>query len=381
MRILIAEDAYYAGSNGQAVFARNLAEGLARAGHEVLVVTQVETAAPRYQQRNGVTLYKWPSIYARIFHPDAYLPLPVNFDLPRVFERFRPQVAHIQDHYPLTWRVAEQAQKRGIPILGTNHFLPQNIFYYFPTWLPISRERLERLLWWNMLGLYNRFDHVTTPTETAAAILRRQPIRPPVTAVSCGVDTTRFCPGPRPAPGTARFLYVGRVEPDKRLDVLVRGFAQLNRADAELEIVGKGNWHIQELKALAQQLGVAGRVRLRGYVPEADLPAAYRAADFFCMPSPVELQSIASLEAMASGLPVLAARARALPELVEHGVNGYLFEPNDPADAARGLAFLLDARPTWEQMSQASLSRARAHSLENTIRRYEGLYMTLVGRG
>lgn len=377
MRILIAEDAYYAGSNGQAVFTRNLAEGLARAGHDVLVITMVEAKAPRYQSYRGLTLYKWPSIHAPIFHPDAFLPLPLNPGLPGVFERFKPQVVHIQDHYVITRLVVAQAKKLGLPVMGTNHFLPENIFHFFPRWLPISRARLERILWWNMLSLYNRLDHITTPTETAANILRLQAIRPPVSAVSCGVDTNRFYPTTPSDPDPAQFLYVGRIDPDKRVDILIRALAQTDCADATLTIVGKGKSYVQTLKSLAKQLGVAGRVRFAGFVPEAELPSIYQHADFFCMPSPVELQSIASLEAMACGLPVLAARARALPELVEHGVNGYLFQPNDPADAARGMAFLLNSRPSWDAMSQASLTRARTHSLENTVQRYADLYQEL----
>ena len=96
--------------------------------------------------------------------------------------------------------------------------------------------------------------------------------------------------------------------------------------------------------------------------------------DIFTMPSAAELLSIASLEAMACGRPLLVADAVALPELVSQGVNGYLFKPGDPADAARCMELLADHPEQWAAMGQASYERAQEHSLDKTIERYEGYY-------
>jgi glycosyltransferase involved in cell wall biosynthesis len=100
--------------------------------------------------------------------------------------------------------------------------------------------------------------------------------------------------------------------------------------------------------------------------------------DIFAMPSEAELQSIATLEAMACGRPVLAANARALPELVEHGVNGFLFRAGDVEDAAQWMARLADQRERWAVMGAASLAKVRPHSLSNTFRRYRELYRSLL---
>jgi glycosyltransferase involved in cell wall biosynthesis len=74
---------------------------------------------------------------------------------------------------------------------------------------------------------------------------------------------------------------------------------------------------------------------------------------------------------------VLAANARALPELVTTGVNGYLFKADDVEDATRGLNALVDDRAHWAEMGQASLARVQPHSLDNTIRRFSDLYRSL----
>jgi glycosyltransferase involved in cell wall biosynthesis len=92
------------------------------------------------------------------------------------------------------------------------------------------------------------------------------------------------------------------------------------------------------------------------------------------MPSPEELQSIATLEAMACGKPILAADGRALPELVEPGVNGYLFQPVQAKDAAHKMNRLIGEQENWAAMGQASFERSQKHSLQNTITYYEEQY-------
>jgi glycosyltransferase involved in cell wall biosynthesis len=172
-------------------------------------------------------------------------------------------------------------------------------------------------------------------------------------------------------------VFVGRIDQDKRLDVLLQAVSLTKRNDFQLAIVGQGN-ELSYLQALAQKLHLGRQVVFTGYIPDEDLPILHNSADLFVMPSIAELQSIATLEAMASGKPVLAAEARALPELVTNGVNGYLFKPDDPLDAARRLSQLLDERDYWVAMGQASLFRAAQHSLSQTIHRYEEVYTALL---
>jgi glycosyltransferase involved in cell wall biosynthesis len=243
-----------------------------------------------------------------------------------------------------------------------------------------------------MLVTYNRLRLVTTPTETAARILRGQKIRVPVLPVSCGVDTHVFVPLPGYDQSAARvefgldphktlFLYVGRHDGEKRIDLLLRGLALLReqgRSDLQLALAGQGAAKAS-LQALSRELGLEDRVHFLGYVATQQLPGLYLAADIFAMPSPEELQSIATLEAMASGKPILAADARALPELIAQGVNGRLFVPGSVESAAAGMAALADSRAVWGRMGAASRSRAVAHSLENTITRYEALYHRVSG--
>lgn len=387
MRIVITGQTYYPAANGQAVFSVQLAEGLARAGHAVMVIVPSERQQPYAINLHDVRIQALRAVPLRPKYPDVYFaPLP-GAQVGRLLEAHQPDIVHIQDHYPISQLALAEARKRGIPVMGTNHFLPENIVHYVPVpgW---ARRYLSRLLWVSVRRVFNRLQLATTPTETAARILRRQGIRVPIYAVSCGVRLDRFYPDPsvdRVAwrqrygldPERAVFLFVGRVDQEKRLDVLLRALKLLRREDVQLAIAGRGRYE-EKLRLLAHRLGLGDRVVFTGYVPAEDLPALLNSVDIFAMPSEAELQSIATLEAMATGRPILAANAQALPELVENGVNGYLFQAGSANDAARRMAQFLAERERWSAMGAASLQRAQAHSLENTIARYEELYTSLM---
>lgn len=383
MRILIGGQTYLPAHNGQAVFTAQLAEGLARRGHTVHVVLPSEHLRSYIVRRNGVIVHYLWAIPLTAFHPNAFLsPFPSG-PIQILLDRIRPHVIHIQDHYPLSHSLVRLAQAQGIPRMGTNHFVPANVAPYF---LGLNRlgPVFERALWHWVLVVFNRLNLATAPSRTAADLLRAQGLRVPVEPVSCGVDCTRFRPDPtvdRAAwrrryglhPERTAFFFVGRVDPEKRLEVLIQALARLGRADIQVAIAGTGT-DLERLRNLAQELGVADQVCFLGFVPDEHLPPLLNSVDVFAMPSTAELLSIATLEAMACGRPVLAARALALPELVTHGINGRLFHPDDVADAAAQMAWLADHPQAWPEMGRAARHTAEAHSLENTVTRYEALY-------
>jgi 1,2-diacylglycerol 3-alpha-glucosyltransferase len=386
MRIVIAGETYYPGANGQATFTIRLAEGLAQAGHHVMAIVPSHQFKTYIEEINGVQVQKIAGLNWTRFHPEANLALP-NFGIGRILDKFQADVVHIQDHYIISHQVVWAARSRHIPLLGTNHFLPDNLFPYIK-FLPFSDSFKGAVLWKIMLDVFNLLDAATTPTETAAKILRQQAIHIPVTAISNGIDTSQFYPDPtvdRAAmrlkygldPNRAVFLYVGRVDGEKGIEVLLEAFQKINRDDIQLAVAGRGAY-LPHLKSMAGQLGLKDKVVFTGYIPVEDKPALINSADIFAMPSKAELQSIATLEAMASAKPVLAANARALPELVDPGVNGTLFKPDDASDAAKGILELLANRSRWPEMGQASLAHVQPHSLANTIARYSDLYLSLI---
>ena len=388
-RVIIATQTYHPTANGQGAFTVQLAEGLARAGLEVYVLTLSGHPNDELREQNGVHVCWLSSITIGIIDDHLILPLPGGEGTGRLLEAIEPEIVHIQDHYVLGAKVAHAALRRKVPTLGTNHFLPENMIPYFPVLAnyDASVRFLRQSLWGQVLETYNQLDYVVAPTTTAAAILRRNGLTAPLGVISNGVDVQRFSLLPHLDRGEVRrrfgldpqavlFLYVGRVDREKRIDTLVRAASRLGQTDIQIGIAGRGNY-AKRLKRLAERLGLGDRVVFTGYVPGKDLPPLLNSADVFVMPSPVELQSIATLEAMGTGLPVLAARAGALPEIVREDQNGCLFEPGDAVQAAARMKEMASRPEALLEMGRASRRLVEQHGLPNTIRSYLELYQRL----
>lgn len=382
MRVIIVSQTYSYG-NGQASFTIHLAESMAQHGHQVMVITPSEQMKSYALRQNGVHVEKVAAVHMSILHPTMYITPWPGQRIQQLFHEFQPDVVHIQDHYFLCQAAVNEARRLNIPSIGTNHFLPENLLPFFRKF-PNLQHLFTIPLWKMMLSVFNKLNVAITPSRTAARILQEQKIRIPVRAISNGVDTNRFRPEPETdrvgirrtynlSPDHTLFLYVGRLDGEKGLDTLLDAVSLLPGDDFQLAIGGSGLYE-QALRKQAQALNLEGRVIFTGFVKPDRLPALYNSADIFVMPSPEELQSIATLEAMACGKPILAADGRALPELVEPGVNGYLFQPAQPEDAARKMHQLMHECRKWSAMGQSSFERSQGHSLQNTITHYEEQY-------
>jgi 1,2-diacylglycerol 3-alpha-glucosyltransferase len=386
MRILIASSSNYIAFHGQAIFTKNLAEGLVRHGHEVLVVSSSENGRTTESEIHGVKVISLKAFSLRLINPNAVLALPARRELRNILSSFKPDIVHVQDHYPLCASMTRLAKQKGIKLIGTNHFMPENLAAYFPI---ISKIKpvFSWILWAWMKSTYDRLDAVIAPSSKAAEILESRALKAPIFAISCGANTEHFHPDTgvnikewRSSYGISTekkiFFFVGRVDKEKRLDVILRAARSLDRSDIQLVIAGNGA-HTSVLKKLAKRLGLREKVVFTGFIPDHDLPSLLNSIDIFFMPSEAELLSIATIQAMACARPILAAKAVALPELVENNVNGFLFHPGDVTNAARCLTELAEHPEQWNRMGAASLQKSQKHNLDGMIIEYEKRYQSI----
>jgi 1,2-diacylglycerol 3-alpha-glucosyltransferase len=386
MKIVMIGQTYGHNVNGAAVFSQRLAEGLAGAGQDVSVFTPSLRGHAEAAHEAGVMIHEVISFSLAPFYPEVHIPIFNRTQLADLFDDIRPDVVHIQDHYPLSAAGLREARARGIPCLATNHFLPANLIRQVSIFKPF-RAIAEAILWRSIRRVLNRANLVTTPSQFGVRMLLQHRIKTPVQALSCGVDRTRF----KPLAGHDRkrtlekhdldperfiLLYVGRIDEDKELEQAIEAMKYLNGAPVQLALAGHG--HVQRsLKQQASQDGTMDSIRFTGFIPSRDLVPLLNSADAFIMPSDIELLSIATLEAMACGLPVIGANAGALPELIRDGYNGYLFQSGDPTSLARAVRKLSEDRRTLADFSANSLQIAAEHDLGRVISDYLQLYEEL----
>lgn len=378
LTVLIGCDTFGPNVNGAAKFAERLAAGLVGRGHNVHIV------APAYNRKHGTFVEEHEGAHMTVHRLRSWrwfphdwlrfaLPWRINQNSARILDQVKPDVVHFQSHIIVGRGLSIEAEKRGIRIIGTNHFMPENLldFAVIPKWV---HNMAIRMAWAAAARTFGRAEAVTTPTRKAADFLEEYTHLSDVHAISCGIDAHRYTPTFNPD-GENRIVFVGRVTGEKKIDVLIRAM-KLIPADlkARLEIVGGGDL-LGHHKALVHQLGLDGQVTFTGYVTDAQLNESLERAKVFAMPSIAELQSIATMEAMASALPVVGANAMALPHLIHDGENGFLFEPGNVEELAAKLTTVLTMPwPQLEKMKRESLHFIAGHDITRTLDTFEALY-------
>ena len=386
MRILIGADTYAPDVNGASYFAQRLATALS-VTHDVHVVAPATGPMSGTAVHDGVTEHRvrsLPVVRRKGFRFCAPVGLVVTAR--KILDRVRPDVVHVQSHFFLCRALVEAAGERGIPVVATNHFMPENLSHYLPVRGAVL-DRVQAWAWADAARVFAKVSVVTAPTPYAAELAERSGVPGPVLPISCGMDLSRFRTG---TPATAFRLkygvprrptiaYVGRLDKEKNLDVLVRALPRVRRriSDAQLMLVGTGDQR-HRLESLAARLGVADALVFTGFVDDADLPAGYAAADVFVNAGTAELQSLVTLEAMATGLPVLGAEASALPHLVHHGDNGLLFPPGDHDTLAEHLVTVLSDHTRAKAMGVRSRALAEEHDIARTVAAFEHQYLLQV---
>jgi phosphatidylinositol alpha 1,6-mannosyltransferase len=380
LRILIGAETYPPDVNGAARFAERLATGLAGRGHDVHVVAPSPTGPPSKERRDGVTVHGVRS-HSYFMRPDFQVCMPWESgpSTAALMEEIDPDVVHTQAHMVVGRGVVNAAARSGRPLVATNHFMPENLAAHSP--VPRVLQRIGYRMAWRDLGrVFGKADAVTAPTPRAVELLVRSAGLADAFPVSCGIDAERYHAAPPDPDATPTVLFVGRMDQEKRVDELIKAFAALPAGVAAgLELIGDGPER-EAWTALTESLGVAGRVRFRGFVSEDELVDAYARAAVFCMPGIAELQSLVTLEAMASGTPVVAADAMALPHLVRPGRNGWLYTPGDVLELSTRLSALLTDPALRRRMGSASLDIVAEHAIGATLDTFEGVYARLAAR-
>ncbi|MBR3378167.1 glycosyltransferase [Candidatus Saccharibacteria bacterium] len=415
MKIVISTDIYYPMINGVAVFSRNLAAGLKKRGHKVMVLAPSIDGKFKVEkdEEYGFTVIRLKSRKIHVYPdqinkvpeakdilgvklPKVYYKNGLNVSLncyrtiKRVLDDFQPDIIHDQTPGPVALAVFRYAKKNDIPLVSTDHAYPDNLTQQLK--LPrAAKKPINAMMNKYFVSFLKRSEYATMPTEQAVADLipqKRKPFKVPVEALSNGIDLSRFAKGkanpeiyeeyniPKTKPIV---LYVGRVDPEKSLDILMSAFIKAHEKvpDAHLVVVGDGTAR-PKLEAQIEKAGLSDHAHFLGRVIGDNLPQLYRTGTVFAITSKTETQSIVLMEAMASGLPCVAVDAGAIHELVKTNKNGYLCEADDVNAVANGLVKILNDKDRRAKMSDESVKRAAKHDISHTLTRMEEIYQQVL---
>ncbi len=370
--------------SGVTLVVQKLARAMVRRGHRVCVVTSSETREPYESEDQGVHLVRLHAAPNPIWQ-EGPIPYASYKEMEALVQDHAPEIVHSHDPGILGLQAQRLSDDLGLPLLATCYYVPRFVARH----LALSREPsevVESLVWNIATWFYNRHDRVVFATRAHCESFVEAGLQAPTTIISNGVDLSRYCPQPRHGgenreiveryhlPEGKRILFVGRLAKDKEIDLLIKAMATVRQGcDAHLLIVGRGDYR-ERLERKIEELELGACCHLLGFVPESDMPALFRAVDLFAIAATTEVQSLPTLQACATGLPVVAADAMALPELVHDGVNGYLVAPGHAKRFGEACARILCDESMAREMGAASLRIAQPHDEQDTFAAYERAY-------
>jgi glycosyltransferase involved in cell wall biosynthesis len=385
MRIALATESYWPNIDGGAVAEHELALRLAKNGHQVIVLAPANRWENYIQEDNGTVIHRCKA-YTFPLYKEYKVTLWPYGHVRQVLDAFKPEVIHIHNPYGLGLSAMRWGRKNGVPLVGSNHLMPENFFMTVARFRPLLKI-LRRLGWAFIVWFYRHMDYTISPTGTAIDLLKKHGLDTPCGPASNGINLSAFHPGQDAEElrvktgipqGKPIVLYTGRLAGEKSLEVLIEAMPILRqKMDAHLVLAGVGR-EKEALERLVEEVGMKPFTTFVGGLSRQELPLIYILGDVFAIPSTAELQSIVTLEAMATGLPVVAADAGALPELCHDGVNGYLHKIADRADMAEKLHRILIDPELKKTMGQKSLEIVAKHSFDEAIKVFEGIYRNVL---
>ena len=385
LKILIANETYPPDINGAAKFSSQLAVSLADKGHQVAVIAPSVTIKDEIEIKNNLKIFRMRSISIKKIHPyfRVIIPLDINKKVEKIIKDFKPDIIHIQNHFILGRACLKSVKKNNIPIIGTNHFMPDNLLEYLPA---IVAKKANDIMWKDFVKIYNQLDYVTSPSLAAKALIKKIGLKNNIAVISNGVNLNKFKPTKVKTEDFVKFnldknipifIFVGRLEKDKNVDLIIEATKLvLKKRKIQVVIIGKGKDE-NEFRRIAQDLKLGKNIIFANEVSDNDLRKLLNLADVYIGSGSAELQGIAVMEAMAMSLPILALNAVALPELVKSGVNGFLFELNK-YDLADKMLKIISDQNKLENMGKQSRLLIEKHDQKHVIEKFEKLYQKII---
>jgi glycosyltransferase involved in cell wall biosynthesis len=290
------------------------------------------------------------------FYPECRLSLPLYANLCQIADKFKPDIIHLTDPFGIGLAGLRYARDRGIPIVSSFH---TNFDVYLKYY---SLEYLENLVW-GFLKWFHGFSLLNLcPSQDTLEILESKGLES-LRIWSRGVDRDKFNPNQRrldlryqlKAEDKLIFLYVGRLAAEKDLDILLGSIdiVNSNYADqAQFVFVGDGPY----AKSIKERS--YANVIFTGYLKDRELSAMYASSDVFVFPSSTETFGNVVLEAMASGLPVIAVNSGGVKENVFQDYNGLMCAPRDTVGFANAIIRLIEDK----ELQKALAANALEHS-------------------
>jgi len=382
MRIAFFTNCYKPLVNGVVTSISSLKEAYERKGHEVYIF------APRVEdyldQEKNVFRYRSVNLTKKVKYPIA---IPLSFRAKKVITEFNPDIIHIHHPFVLSSAAMMYGGELGIPKILTLHTQYEQYAYYAaPIPQIIAQEAIKIIV----SNLANKTDCITTPSVSMKKIIENYGIKNRIEVIPNAIRLISFKEDDELKRIEIKIkynlkeddkiiLFVGRVALEKSIDKIIKALAIIKKRNSgkeKLLIVGNGP-AMDELKQLTRTLKVEEDVIFAGTVSYEEIQHYYKMAYVFTIASTTETFGIVTIEALASGVPVVAVKAPGATDILTDGMDGLLVD-DDVEKIANALEKIIKEPELREKLSQGALKTSEKYSIDTISERMLNLYREVI---
>ncbi|MHC9543715.1 MAG: glycosyltransferase family 4 protein [Vulcanimicrobiota bacterium] len=363
MNIGIFTNTYKPTINGVVNCVALIRQGLMERGHKVYVFAP---SFPGYNEcEEGIFRFPSLNLLKSVKYPVCIPYCPAITDK---IPSLNLDIIHSQHPFVMGDVAAQWARKLSIPLVFTFHTQYEQYAHY----IPLPRGFVQWVSKTFVKAYTSKCDLIITPGDSIIELLHSYGIHDNVVFMANAIDLSNFA-----SPDKVRIrsqygirddekllVYVGRMAREKNLPFMLRAFSQIRQKNntIRLMIIGEGP-ELEHLKSYAAELSLSESVIFPGRVEYHEIPAYYGAAQLFVMTSTTEVKPLALLEAMASGLPIVAVTAHGSSDTIIDNVNGFLTEEKESVFADR-VVMLINDEARLKSMTESSRKTAGVYSLD-----------------
>lgn len=382
MRIAFFTNCYKPLVNGVVTSISSLKEAYERKGHEAYVF------APRVEdyvdQEKNVFRYRSVNLTSKVKYP---LPIPLSFRVKKIITEFNPDIVHIHHPFLLSSVAIMYGKRLGIPKILTLHTQYEQYAHYVS---PIPERLTQEAIKMIIHNLSYKIDCITTPSESMRELIRSYGVKNRIEIIPNAIHLISFKEDDvfkrteikkkyNLKEDDKIILFVGRVASEKSIDKIIKALAIIKKRDiskVKLLIIGDGP-AMDELKQLARTLKIEKDVIFAGTVSYEEIRHYYKMAYVFTIASTTETFGIVTIEALASGVPVLAVKAPGAVDILTDGVDGLLVD-NDVEKFANALEKIIREPELREKLSRGTLKTSEKYSIDTISERMLNLYREVI---
>lgn len=385
MNIALFTDTYLPDVNGVAVSVQTHKLALEQLGHKVYVVTSKHGLMKIAYEENG-TVLRVPGVRIKKLYGYNFAKF-MSFRIARKLRKLDIDVIHVHTEFSIGMFARIYAKRYRVPLVYTYHTMYEDYYHY------ISKSKLAKIFTIKASFLAaNTASEIIVPSNKSREALRKYGVEKFINVVPTGLNLDRFNKAlddderaqiireEYNLVGKTVFIFLGRIAKEKSVDLIISGFKNVceKHQNAQLLIVGDGPSR-EDCKKLVDELGMQDRVTFTGKMPPEVVPYFYKSADVFVNASSSETQGLTYIEAMATGLPVIARYDGNLEGVIDNRENGFFFSDVDDF-AIKVDTFLSLSEDEKKRMKNAAIAKTLQYNLEDFGQALFDVYKRTVDR-